>query len=115
MKLFNHIESVILNRDFKKLQSKAKISLEDCISLAMKFPFCHRTYKDKVESIISKGLLSHKDLKETKGNTWYNERIDISDIDYVYSSTKFEWPKTLKSKAINFFPNGENIDKVLKL
>lgn len=39
MKLLNHIESVILNRDFKNLQSKAKISLEDCISLAMKFSF----------------------------------------------------------------------------
>lgn len=250
MKLFNHIESVILNRDFKNLQSKAKISLEDCISLAKKFPFCHRTDKDKAGSIVSKGLLSHKDLKEVKGNTWYldklfkkdekiffsygpsnivlgdiifimtydtvknlnckiqakdladiwdidmgmlykgsvfqgiskenaqlknlkklkssmdrktfsleefyriigtlmlrfavqknisnttelarrffnykkfigtqielqiNERIDISDIDYVYSSTKFEWPKSLKSRVINFFPNGENIDKVLKL
>lgn len=85
MKLFNHIESVILNRDFKKLQSKAKISLEDCISLAMKFPFCHRTDKDKVKSIISKGLLSHKDLKEIKGNTWYLDKLFKKDEKIFFS------------------------------
>jgi hypothetical protein len=64
---------------------------------------------------LARRFFNYKKFIGTQIELQINERIDISDIDYVYSSTKFEWPKTLKSKAINFFPNGENIDKVLKL
>lgn len=111
-------ENIKLN-DLKELKSsmdRKTFSLEEFYRI-MGTIMLRFAYQKNISthSELAKRFFNYKKFTNTQIELQINERIDISDIDYVYSSTKFEWPETLKSKAINFFPKGENIDKILKL